>query len=147
MENHSDPSYIRNFMAKSPVAAGQNTLTVICCNYWLLKNVAGPFLAASAGVQNGIIGTNECVTHTRNKWNNSTLCGSHSRLSMSDSAEDSIEEGLDYGKDSRYEDEKKGRNQRIAAASVIILSKLVHYFTISFSVGLVLVFVYAAFTV
>jgi len=102
----------------------------------------------SAGVQNVIIGTNECMTHTRTKWNNSTCCGSHSRLNLLDSSsEDTLEEGSVFDKSSRYEDEKKGRNQRIVAASVIIFGKLVHYFTISFSVGLVLVFVYAAFTV
>ena len=116
-------------------------------DHYLLLLHAGPFLITSAGVQNVIIGTNECMTHTRNKWNNSTCCGSHSRLNLLDSSEDSLEEGSVFDKNSRYEDEKKGRNQRIAAASVIILGKLVHYFTFSFSVGLVLVFVYAAFTV
>lgn len=115
--------------------------------YFIYYSLTGPFLMASAIFQNIIIGTNECMSTTRNKWNNSTCCGSHSRLNLLDSSESTLEEGFELDKTSRYEDEKKGRNQRIVAASVIILSKLVHYFTISFSVGLVLVFVYAAFTV
>lgn len=44
MDNHSDPNYIRNFMNKSPVAAGNNALAVVCCDYWLLKNIAGEYL-------------------------------------------------------------------------------------------------------
>ena len=50
-------------------------------------------------------------------------------------------------KNSRFEDEKKGRRHRLVALALLILGKLAHYTTVSFSVGLIMVFIYATFTV
>jgi hypothetical protein len=96
-----------------------------------------PFLNASSGVQNIVIGTSECIVNSRN------------RLSCS-SEVNRIEEGFGNSKNSRYEDEKKGRSHkmdRMLAALIIVITKVAHYGSLSFSVGLVLMFIYASFTV
>ena len=41
---HKDPTFIKRHLAKSPEAEGKNILTWLCCDYWLVKAIAEPFL-------------------------------------------------------------------------------------------------------
>ncbi len=99
--------------------------------------VTEPFLNTAQGVQNIVIGTNECVSATR------TRCPC-----LNDSGR--LEEGMGH----KYEEEDRKKSRlsstrctRYASAALLLLNKLTHYCSMSFSVGIVVVFIYAAFTV
>ena len=44
---HQDPSFIQKRVQGGGEAAGRNILSFICCNYWLVKTFAEPFLNTS----------------------------------------------------------------------------------------------------
>ena len=126
--------FIKRRLESSPEAAGRNFLSFICCNYWLVKTFAEPFLNTSHGVQNLVEGTTECVHHSRSRLN----CAEYEA-----SEGNREEENLS----SRYEDERKGRAPQFTSARSTFLARFVHYTTIAFSYGIILLFVYAAFTI
>jgi hypothetical protein len=121
-----------------PEAAGRNFLSFICCNYWLVKTFAEPFLNTSHGVQTVVYGTAECVTQSR------------TRLNCAKSSEYLIEEGHllseEDGQSSRYEDERKGRNP-LSPILTTGLSKALYYTAIAAAYALVLLFIYASFII
>lgn len=46
MVRHQDPMFMKRRL-QVPEAAGRNILTVLCCNYWLVKTIAEPFMSTS----------------------------------------------------------------------------------------------------
>ena len=44
---HQDPTFIKKRLQGGGEAAGRNILSFICCNYWLVKTFAEPFLNTS----------------------------------------------------------------------------------------------------
>jgi len=85
--NHRDPSYIKRYMQQDTETAGQNFMATICCNYWLTKAIAGPFLKTSMGVQNVYHGAHDCVINS-GRLSRQMSCGSLASLDYS-----SLEDG------------------------------------------------------
>lgn len=124
--NHRDPAYCNSFIQSSPEAAGRNILSVLCCNYVLIKSFAEPFLNTSRGVQNIADGTIQCVHHSRSRLQ----CASTDHLSPDEEY---------YLERSRYEDERKGR---VTYNTYSIIARVMHNLAIAFSYLLILLFVY-----
>jgi hypothetical protein len=121
---HLDPSFIKRRLQKSPEAAGKNFMSIICCNYWLVKTFAEPFLNTSHAVQTLVHGSTDCITRSKSK------------LSCVD------EENF-----SKYDDERKGRNTAFSPNSSTIIAKILYYTAIFIAYTIILCFIYASFTV
>jgi hypothetical protein len=130
---HQDVTYIKRRLQKSPEAAGKNFMSFICCNYWFVKTFAEPFLNTSATVQTMVHGSTQCIHHSR------------ARLSCNNlqTAVEREEANLS----SRYEDEGKGRNTSFAPATSNLLAKILYYTAVFFAYAIILLFIYASFTV
>jgi phosphatidylinositol alpha 1,6-mannosyltransferase len=50
----ADPSFITKRIQASPEAAGKNVLSVVCCNYNLVRVVAGPLLSCVSNAQQSL---------------------------------------------------------------------------------------------
>jgi len=66
IDKHRDPAFIMKHM-ENPLGAGRNILSVCCCDYYLIKKIAEPFLSASRSVQDGAECANECMTTSRSR--------------------------------------------------------------------------------
>ena len=130
---HQDPMFIKRRLVH-PEAAGRNFLSFICCNYWFVKTFAEPFLNTSHGVQTVVYGTAECVSHSRSRLN-CTKSGDFLPVSALD----------DDSKNSRYEDERKGRNP--FSSPTTGWARVVYYAAITVSYAIVLLFIYASFAI
>jgi len=128
---HRDPDFVKTYIQSSQEAAGKNLLSYICCNYWLIKTFAEPFLSTTKGAQNLVDNASLCVSHSR------------SRLTCTDLSD--LEH--DYIHNSRYEDERKGRSAAFTSPTSTCITRTLHYITIAFSYMIILVFIYASFTV
>lgn len=95
---HSNPSFIVERLKSSPKAAGKNILSILCCNFWLIKHLAQPLLNTIGGAQNVALSSTECVNSTRNRFIEKCL------TSSSDGAIRSAELA-------RFDDERKERKQ------------------------------------
>ena len=126
---HQDPTFIKRRLQKSPEAAGRTFMSFICCNYWLVKTFAEPFLNTSHTVQTLVHGSRDCLIRSR------------SRLNCAESAEVDEEES----QISRYEDERKGRNSAFTSSTCI--AKTLHYTAIILAYGIILFFIYASLTI
>ncbi len=161
IEKHRDPMFLKKYLAK-PEGAGVNLLSFFCCNYYFVKLVAEPFLNTSRGVQDLVDNTAECVSLSRSRLSCGefmTSSGALSSLSAGAAHDDDSLESAQEGGSSKYDDkEKKGGGRRytvLAAvtaflctpASYASVAKLINCVTILFSVGIVLLFIYASFTV
>lgn len=63
---HRDPAFMKRHLS-NPEGAGRNILSVLCCNYYMIKILAEPFLNTTRGVQDMVDNTAECVTVTRSR--------------------------------------------------------------------------------
>lgn len=133
--NHRDPEYIRRYM-QHPEAVGKNFLSFVCCNYWLIKTFAEPFLNTSVGVQNLVYGTQECVQSGRQRLNCPELSRNGVNGSSGSSDTNDVKDDI-----IRYEDD--GRKSRQQANRSAFLLRLLHYFTIIASYLLVFILVAA----
>ncbi len=133
IERHADPMFMKNRLSESPEAAGRNFISFICCNYWLVKTFAEPFLNTSKGVQNIVYGSAECIQYSR------------SRLNCGEIANSEVEEG--FADNSRYEDERKGRNAPFAVTSASCCAKTLYYVAVFGAYFLILMVIYAVFTI
>ena len=125
---HQDPTFIKRRLQKSPEAAGKNFMSFICCNYWLVKTFAEPFLNTSHTVQTLVHGSTDCLIRSR------------SRLNCADTAEVDEEES----QISRYEDERKGRNSAFSSSTSTCIARTLHYTAIFLAYGIILIFIYAS---
>jgi hypothetical protein len=134
---HQDPSFIKKRLQESPEAAGMNLMSFLCCNYWMVKTLAEPFLNTSHTIQTLIYSLSDCVNTVRSKTN--CAC-----LELNDSVD------LDYMEsNSKQEDERKERNILFSSTSLSSLSlvKIAYYATIFIAYTIILIFIYASFTV
>jgi len=149
---HKDPTFIKRHLAKSPEAEGKNILTWLCCDYWLVKAIAEPFLRTSVGIQHVYTGAQECVSTSRNRLS----C--HSLASMDySSLEGRYEGNTYYDAEIEAEEEKKGRmiwqwpsavsNCGKHLGTNFCFSKGLHYATVSFSYLIIFFLAYASFSV
>ena len=145
IEKHRDPSFLKQHLTR-PKAKGWNFLSVMCCNYFLVKKLAEPFLLTSRGVQDMVEGGVECISLSR------------SRLSCSEymNTATDIEEG-DNQRSVLYDDavdrNQKRKTRRFFPAFAMpklagpVMLRLLKYFTTLCAIMLILLFVYATFTV
>jgi hypothetical protein len=133
---HQDPSFIKKRLQESPEAAGMNLMSFLCCNYWMVKTLAEPFLNTSHTIQTLIYSLSDCLNAVRSKTN--CAC-----LELNDSVD------LDYMEsNSKQEDERKERNVLFSSTSFSsILVKIAYYATIFIAYTIILIFIYASFTV
>lgn len=129
---HQDPNFIKRRLQKSPEAAGKNFMSFICCNYWFVKTFAEPFLNTSHTVQTLVHGSTDCLIRSR------------SRLNCADALAEVDEEESQI---SRYEDERKGRSSAFSSSPSTCVAKTLHYTAIFLAYGIILVFIYASFTI
>lgn len=126
---HQDPTYIKKKLQRSPEAAGKNFMSFICCNYWAVKTFAEPFLNTSATVQTLVHGSTDCLVRSR------------SRLSCN-------ETGESEASSSRYEDERKGRNASFPSHQTSsLITKILYYSAVFVAYAIILLFIYASFTI
>ena len=123
--------FMKKFLQSSPEASGDALLTMLCCNYWLVKSFAEPFLNSTKGVQVLVDTTSLCVSQSR------------ARLNCNNIEEDDVHAVYDAEK-SRYEDERKGRH---ASANYSLLMKICNGFALIASYIIIIVLMYASFTV
>ena len=140
---HLDPSFTKNRLKKSPEAAGKNFMSLICCNYWLVKTFAEPFLNTSHTVQTCIHGSTECMHRCNLRFNCVDNRGGIDE-------EQDQDNDLEYS--SKYEDERKGRGSSSGSIafyplSSTWLSKVLSYIAIFLAYTIILCFIYASFTV
>jgi hypothetical protein len=133
---HQDPSFIKKRLQESPEAAGMNLMSFLCCNYWMVKTLAEPFLNTSHTIQTLIYSLSDCVSTVRSRTN--CAC-----LELNDSVD------LDYMEsNSKQEDERKERNILFSSTSFSsVLVKIAYYATIFIAYTIILIFIYASFTV
>jgi hypothetical protein len=131
---HADPMFMKKRLQSSPEAAGKNLMNYLCCNYWLVKTFAEPFLNTASGVQNLVHGTSECVAHSRSRLN----CTEHSYTALAEREQMESE-------NSRFEDERKGRS--VPNTTTSLLSRILYYAAMVASYIIIAFFIYAAFTI
>lgn len=122
---HRDPSFCKAYMQSSPEAAGNNFLSLICCNYWLIKTIAEPFLNTSRNVQNLVESTSLCVSQSKAKLNCSPRYA----------------DDVEMNTKSRFEDERKGRI--ITSNTSTAIGNFIYNAAIVLSYILVFIFIYA----
>jgi len=64
IQKHSDPTFLQKHM-KDPEATGRYFLSIVCCDYFLIKKGADFFLKNARGVQDVVDGSSACVERTR----------------------------------------------------------------------------------
>jgi hypothetical protein len=139
IEKFADPMFIKKRLQSSPEAAGRNYLSILCCNYKLFKLIAEPFLNTTQTVQNFVHGSRECLSQSR------------TRLSCADLTMSEVEEK--FSENSRFEDERKGRNNACAWGALTshsVLSNLgniCYYVAIAAAYAIVIIFIWLAFTI
>ena len=140
---HSDPNYIKRRMQISPETAGRNILSVFCCNYWFIKHFAEPILNTTTSLQNVAYSTSDFVSYSRTRFN----CSESNRNGGTVSAVNPgvITPPAMDDKCRRYDDEKKGRLP--SSAMALFLLKAVDITAVGCSYLIVILFVYASFTV
>lgn len=133
---HQDPSFIKKRLQESPEAAGMNLMSFLCCNYWMVKILAEPFLNTSHTIQTLIHLLSDCLNTVRSKTN--CVC-----LEFNDTLD------LDYMESNgKQEDERKQRNILFSSTSVSsALVKIAYYVTIFIAYAIILIFIYASFAV
>ena len=125
---HQDPGFIKRHV-QQPEATGRNFISFLCCNYWFVKSFAEPILNTTSSFHE--------LAYTTTEW----MSTSRSRLTCLDHRGTPVQSDTI----SRFEDEKKGR--MTSSALVLFLSKAINTTDIACSYVIVLLFVYASFTV
>ena len=111
-----------------------NLMSLLCCNYWIVKTLAEPFLNTSHTVQTLIYTLSDGLGTVRSRMN----C-----------YESSVPLDLDYMEsNSKQEDERKNRSILFSSTSVSsILVKIAYYATVFIAYTIILIFIYASFTI
>lgn len=125
-------------LLESPEAAGINLMSFLCCNYWMVKTLAEPFLNTSHTIQTLIYLLADGFNTIKSKIH---CCCCEVVVK--------IEDDLDYMEsNSKQEDERKNRNLSFTSTSVSsIIAKFGYYATILMAYAIILLFIYASFTI
>ena len=176
IEKHRDPAFLKKHL-QNPDGAGRNILSVLCCNYFLVKLIAEPFLNTSRGVQDLVDNTSECVQRistSRLSCSDLLVHATSSQASIQQVKEDSAKDVYDEeGQLERYDeskDESKKRRKhwtsrllpclptlfssstsnstaRAVVPVASVLTRSMYYFALLISIVIALLFIYAVFTV
>lgn len=138
---HRDPNYVKHLMS-TPHGQGRTFLSLLCCNYSLVKTWAEPFLHGVAGVQSVAESTKECLNDPRsfvpcngnNNNNNGNGNVSNNCLSQCNCLSTSK---------SRYDDERK---ERMPSGFLMNSIKIINWVAIISSYFIIGLLIYASFT-
>lgn len=131
---YRDPTFMKKFLQSSPEASGRNILSTLCCNFWLLKVTAEPFMNSTKGVHLIVDTTQLCVSQSRARLN----------CSSNEEEDEDIQTSVYDSEQSRYEDERKGRH---SSANHALIARFFNGFALAFSYALIGMLMYASFTV
>jgi len=171
IEKHRDPAFLQRHL-QNPEGAGRNLLSVFCCNYYFVKMIAEPFLNTSRGVQDLVDNTTECMQMSRSRLscsdmlvsagmatasaNNAAVLASGAHGSNGALTELDLEKQCDSNK---YEKASRAKRFLNAISSVFPncfpsngrnfqrLWTMLSYFAVVLSLGVVMLLVYAAYSV
>jgi hypothetical protein len=130
MIRHRDPDYVKQLMATAH-GQGRTFLSMLCCNYSLVKTWAEPFLHGVAGVQSLAESAKGCLNDPRVSCSASS---SNNLLSQCNCFASSK---------SRYDDERK---ERMPSGLLTNCIKAVNWIAIICSYLLIGLLIYASFT-
>jgi len=157
-----------------PEGGGRNFLAILCCNYYFIKIFAEPFLNTSRNVQDMVENTAECVSLTRNRLSCGDFLTASSTNNLNSITDTDIESGLmvigpdgkmkyvteaererfDDNKERKYHATRQQRSNWWCAnvtccspGTWMTSARVFHWLTILFSMGIILLFIYASFTI
>jgi phosphatidylinositol alpha 1,6-mannosyltransferase len=131
---HSDHSYMKNRLNSSREAAGRNTLSVLCCDYQLIKHIVEPFLGLTNSIALYAQSTNDCIQNSKTRM--STCAGSVvSCTCLSCGTSNTAVKGHD-------ENNHKTKGQNVA-----LFVKIANWIGTLLAYALIILFIYASFTV
>ena len=150
---------------QNPEGAGRNILSVFCCNYYFIKMIAEPFLNTSRGVQDLVDNTTECMQMSRSRLSCGDLLSNANMVTTSASnlaalaQQDATTIDLE-NQDTKYDKSARGMKSIMQTLQSFIPScfpsngrnfqrvySMLSYFAIVLSLGVVLLLVYAAYSV
>lgn len=161
IDKHADPAFLKRHMQK-PLGAGRNLLSVLCCNFYFIKMIAEPFLNSTRSVQDCVDCTGDCVSMSRSRLSCTDLLVSAAATSSANLAAMGTTGGANGGEatggaSSLEEDTEKYSKEKkkwcgftpscSTTAANCGIPRVMHVSTLIISVVLVLLFVYASFTV
>ncbi len=155
---HRDPAFLKRHL-QSPEGAGQNILSVFCCNYYLIKLLAEPFLNTTRSVQDAVDNTAECVQITRSRMSCTDFLSSANLANLPE--EGDLEEGLASERFLEKERQRKGRTYFEALwawlsgvltflftpCTNVSTTKVLKWVSLLCAIAIVMTFIYASFTV
>lgn len=142
---HRDPNYIIQRMKSSPQAAGNNLLSYLCCNFWLIKNFAEPVLNTTSSLQNVALTSSECIHHTRNRCNDRCSSGWFTRGRSESGDGGELVKGDSKERYEDVKDERKGK--KVSSAQFVFLMKALSNTAVIFSYIIIGLLIYVSFTV
>lgn len=138
---------------QSPEGAGRNFLSVFCCNYYMIKILAEPFLNSTRGVQDMVDNTTECVQMTRSRLSCTEFLSS-ANLTALPIDDDELESGRGSSEREKEKKAKKicGSSSKFLACLCtpfmnISTTRIMHIISILCAIAIVVSFIYASFTV
>lgn len=152
IEKHRDPALMKRHL-ENPAGNGVNVLSILCCNFWLVRKLISPFLNTTRVVQDFADNTAECVSLSRSRLS----CQSGEwEAALADEEIGSPMYGSGSGKYGVKEKKPwfKGelcmrwyRNCNIPCFGYLCVSKLFRIAAFLFSLCLMLCVVYFSFTI
>jgi hypothetical protein len=167
IDKHRDPTFLKRHL-QNPEGAGRNILSVFCCNYYFIKMIAEPFLNTSRGVQDLVDNTTECMQMSRSRLSctdmNMLVSAGMATASANNAAalaDGTLAEtdGENQAESNKYDKSSRVRRFLHAITSVLPscfpsngrnfqrLWNMLSYFAVILSLGVVLLLVYAAYSV
>eukprot|EP01034_Spumella_vulgaris_P026603 gene26603-33207_t len=164
IDKHRDPMFLKKHL-ENHEGAGRNLLSFFCCNYYFVKLFAEPFLNTSRGVQDLVDGSADCVQNARGRLSCGDFLASSANLASLNEKESSSAD-LNNGEEnetnaSKYDEHHKDKRSFSLLSSIkrvtvgclcnpgsyMSMAKLFNGLAIVISLGIVLLFIYASFTV
>jgi phosphatidylinositol alpha 1,6-mannosyltransferase len=162
---HRDPAFLKRHL-QSPEGAGRTMLSFFCCNYFLVKLLASPFLDSVRSVQDAVDNSQECVQTTRNRLSCTDFMSSAHLRNLADLPDEGdLEVGMLLLPSDISSDKEKGKKNAgrcctgpVTAASNCLACmfapfantstwRIMHVISILCAVAIVVTFIYATFTV
>jgi hypothetical protein len=130
---HRDPQFVKTLM-NTPHGQGRTFLSMLCCNYSIVKMWAEPFLNTIAGVQSLGESTKDCINDPRQMINSCSCCSGVCANSCAADSSSVV----------RFDDERKERMP--TSATLVSLIKAVNWIAIVGSYLIIGLLIYASFT-
>lgn len=138
---HADPSYMKNRLASHPEIAGRNILSVLCCNYALIKHVLEPLLNTTNSFSNCAQSSTECISSCKSRLTGAAAsCGTSCPCGLGSYCLPTIVPRKDH---------EKGHDAYTMRTSqqVLMCVNTANWVGSALAYVLILLFIYASFTV